>query len=115
MIAFERPQSAHAMRLPAPPSILKLSRESDIRRSAGLPHLQLSGEPPCNFAAASPVFSPVRRQTRKIGFPVQPQSQRLAESEPPVPFPRLHLLEICHIGLAQVTLLATIASATHAL
>jgi len=56
MIAFERPQRTHAMRLPAPPPILKLSRESDIRRSAGLPCIQASSEPPCNFAAASPVF-----------------------------------------------------------
>jgi hypothetical protein len=32
MIAFERPMHTHAMCVPAPPPILKLSRESDIRR-----------------------------------------------------------------------------------
>src|SRR5271156_4218240 len=65
MIAFERPQRTHAMRLPARGPILKLSRESDMRRSAGLPPMQTLRLPPCNFAAVSPDFP--RRAVRFQG------------------------------------------------
>ena len=44
------------MRVPAPGPILKLSRESDIRHTAPLPHLQASNLPPCNFAPVPPEF-----------------------------------------------------------
>jgi hypothetical protein len=68
MIAFERPQHTHAMRLPAPGPILKLSRESDIRRSAGLPPKQPPSVPPCNFAAASPDFPRRAARLQSSGF-----------------------------------------------
>lgn len=56
MIAFERPCQPNAMRLPAPGPISKLSRESDIRRTAGRACVRRACLPPCNFAAVSPDF-----------------------------------------------------------
>jgi hypothetical protein len=112
--ALERPQETHAMCLPASGPSLKLSRQSNIRRSTGLACSHPPGPPPCNFAVLSVVFPPlgVRAGGRNV-----PQSAPAAPpgKGPVSKFAPPTLLQNCHIAWARVTLLATIASATHAL
>ena len=106
------------MRVPAPGSILKLSRESDIRHSSHPPHVQASNLPPCNFAVVPPDFpqrSPAAPTAPNSGIAVRIRSPKLPNLEPSAPSPHPQLLQNCHIVLARVTLLATIASATHGL
>jgi hypothetical protein len=112
--AFERPQHSHAMRLPAPGPILKLNQQSNIPRSEALVDICRPDLPPCNFAVVPAIFPAVRPASGNRAIPdtraVVPRQKGTARI-----FAAPSSLEICHIALAGVTLLATIASAAHEL
>jgi hypothetical protein len=114
IVAFERPQETHAMRLPAPGRSLKLNWQSNIRRSVGVVRIFSVGPSPCNFAVVSVDFPPPAPTFRNRG--TAHSSARVSRTIGTTRnFAAPPLLENCHIGLARVTMLATIASAEHAL
>ena len=100
------------MRLPAPGPILKLNQQSNIHRSEGLSHIYTLDLTPCNFAVVTEDFPAVRPASRNRAILHTPavlvRQKGIARN-----FAAPSLLEIRHIALAGVTLLATIVSAAH--
>jgi hypothetical protein len=74
--AFERPQGTHAMHLPAPGRILKLSGQSNNRRTAVQARLHRPGLLPCNFAVVAKDFPRLSRP------PKPPYTSQLAIRAP---------------------------------
>jgi hypothetical protein len=114
IIAFERPQQTHAMRLPARGRSLKLNRQSNIRRSAGVVRVSPVGPPPCNFAVVAVDFPPPTPTFKNRGT-THGTARASRHTGATRNSAAASLLENCHIGLARVTMLATMASARHAL
>jgi hypothetical protein len=102
------------MRLPAPGPILKLNQQSNIGRSEGLALINAPDLPPCNFAVVPADFPRSQASVEKSAIRHSPAVVPRQKGTARI-FTAPWVLEIWHIALAVVTLLATIASATHEL